>query len=69
MVYFGREGGRSRWKWDTAIRRDLQPGAGHLLRAFNFPATDRIELFKTYPTGKPLEFGGALILPEPDAFK
>ena len=67
MVFFGREGGRSRWKWDTAVRSDLQHSAsGHILRTFDFPAFDKVEFVWSQLSEDKLEFGGALILPEPD---
>ena len=67
MVFFGREGERSRWKWDTAVRSDLQhSSSGFLLRTFDIPETKTLTFYVPWRQVKPFEFAAALVLPDPD---
>ena len=67
MVFFGREGGRSRWKWDTVVRSDLQHSSGgHILGVVQFPETDSLKFVQRWLSKETLEFGAALIVPEGD---
>ena len=67
MVFFGREGERSRWKWDTVVRADLQhSSSGFLLKTFDFPETDTLTFYVPWRHPKPFEFAAALVLPDPD---
>lgn len=67
MVFFGREGGRSRWKWDTIPRFDLQHSSGgHILGSVEFPETDSLTFVQEWLSQTGLEFGAALVVPEAD---
>lgn len=65
---FGPEGQWSRRKWDSAVRRDLPPRAGWLLRAFAFQAgADSLDVVRAGGTGDyPPQLDALLVLPEPD---
>ena len=67
MVFFGRDGGRSRWKWDTIMRPDLpRSSGGHIFGAVEFPETDTLKFVQSWLSKEPLEFGAALVVPEAD---
>ena len=66
MVFFGREGGRSRWKWDTALERPSS-ASGWLIHKFDFPeGTDKLTFFWPWKPAEGFEFAAALVLPDPD---
>jgi len=68
MVFFGRKGGRSRWKWDTVLERPSSAN-GWLIHKFDFPAgVDTLTFTWPWKPSGPggFEFAAALVLPDPD---
>ena len=66
MVFFGREGGRSRWKWDTVLERPSS-ASGWLIHKYDFPAgTDSLTFVWPWKPAEGFEFAAALVLPDPD---
>ena len=65
---YGRPGERSRWKWDTEIRQDVQHWAsGFSMKLFDLPETDHLDLHtRWYSKTEPAECQALLVLPEPD---
>ena len=64
---YAHPGERARWKWDSAMRGDLQPNFnGWMYRVFDLPQTDTLEFCVEDDPGSGVEMAAVLVVPDPD---
>ena len=64
---YAHPGERARWKWDSAMRGDLQASYnGWMYRVFDLPKTDTLEFFVEDDPGSGVEMAAVLVVPDPD---
>ena len=64
---YAHPGERARWKWDSAMRGDLQGSYnGWMFRVFDLPKTDTLEFFVEDDPGSGVEMAAVLVVPDPD---
>ena len=64
---YAHPGARARWKWDSAMRGDLQASYnGWMYRVFDLPDTDSLEFFVEDDPSSCVEMAAVLVVPDPD---
>ncbi|MBQ6010697.1 MAG: LamG domain-containing protein [Kiritimatiellae bacterium] len=64
---YAHPGERARWKWDSAMRGDIQSSYnGWMYRVFDLPKTDTLEFFVEDDPGSGVEMAAVLVVPDPD---
>ncbi|MBR4654080.1 MAG: hypothetical protein IKO72_12050 [Kiritimatiellae bacterium] len=64
---YAHPGERARWKWDSAVRGDIQECYnGWMYRVFDIPKTDTLEFFVEDDPGSGVEMAAVLVVPDPD---
>ena len=64
---YAHPGERARWKWDSAMRSDLQAQYnGWMFRVFDLPETDSLEFFVEDDPSSFVEMAAVLVVPDPD---
>ncbi len=64
---YAHPGERARWKWDSAMRGDLQSSYnGWMYRVFDLTDTDTLEFFVEDDPSSCVEMAAVLVVPDPD---